>query len=75
VGLAKGIPDIENIVVKTVDGRPVYLSELAEIKIGGAIRRGLQTRNGEGEVVAGMAIKLHTEHSHGDKSKHHRKRN
>ncbi len=59
VGLAKGIPDIENIVVKTVDGRPVYLSELAEIKIGGAIRRGLQTRNGEGEVVAGMAIKLY----------------
>ncbi len=59
VGLAQGIPDIENIVVKTVDGRPVYLSELAEIKIGGAIRRGLQTRNGEGEVVAGMAIKLY----------------
>ncbi|WP_431064796.1 efflux RND transporter permease subunit [Methylotuvimicrobium sp.] len=59
VGLAKGITDIENIVVKTVDGRPVYLSELAEIKIGGAIRRGLQTRNGEGEVVAGMAIKLY----------------
>ncbi|WP_404361544.1 efflux RND transporter permease subunit [Methylotuvimicrobium sp. KM1] len=58
VGLAKGITDIENIVVKTVDGRPVYLSELAEIKIGGAIRRGLQTRNGEGEVVAGMVIKL-----------------
>jgi cobalt-zinc-cadmium resistance protein CzcA len=42
---SKGIPDIENIVVKTVDGRPVYLSELAEIKIGGAIRRGLQTRH------------------------------
>ena len=59
VGLVKGTPDIENIVVKTVDGRPVYLSELAEIKIGGAIRRGLQTRNGEGEVVAGMAIKLY----------------
>jgi cobalt-zinc-cadmium resistance protein CzcA len=59
VGLAKGIPDIENIVVKTVDGRPVYLSELAEIKIGGAIRRGLQTHNGVGEVVAGMAIKLY----------------
>ena len=59
VGLAKGIADIHSIVVKTVDGRPVYLSELAEVKIGGAIRRGLQTRNGEGEVVAGMAIKLY----------------
>ena len=59
VGLAKNIDDLNNIVVKTVDGRPVYLSELAEVKIGGAIRRGLQTRNGEGEVVAGMAIKLY----------------
>jgi len=59
VGLVKGIDDIENVVIKTVDGRPVYLSELAEIKIGGAIRRGLQTRNGEGEVVAGMAVKLY----------------
>lgn len=59
VGLVKGIADINNIVVKTVDGRPVYLSELAEIKIGGAIRRGLQTRNGEGEVVAGMVVKLY----------------
>lgn len=58
VGLVNGMTDINNIIVKTVDGRPVYLSELAEIRIGGAIRRGLQTRNGEGEVVAGMAIKL-----------------
>ena len=59
VGLAKGIADIEKVVIKTDDGRPVYLSELADIKIGGAIRRGLQTRNGEGEVVAGMAVKLY----------------
>ncbi len=58
VGLATGIPDINNIIIKTVDGRPVYLRDIAEVKIGGAIRRGLQTRNGEGEVVAGMVIKL-----------------
>ncbi len=58
VGLATGIPDINNIIIKTVDGRPVYLRSIADVKIGGAIRRGLQTRNGEGEVVAGMAIKL-----------------
>jgi cobalt-zinc-cadmium resistance protein CzcA len=59
VGLATGIADLNNIVVKTVDGQAVYLRELAEIKIGGAIRRGLQTHNGKGEVVAGMAIKLY----------------
>jgi cobalt-zinc-cadmium resistance protein CzcA len=59
VGLAKGIADIEKIVIKSDDGRPIYLSELANIKIGGAIRRGLQTHNGEGEVVAGMVVKLY----------------
>jgi len=59
VGLLQGIPDINQIVIKTVDGRPVYLQDVATVKIGGAIRRGLQTHNGEGEVVAGMVIKLY----------------
>jgi len=58
VGLATGIDDLNDIVVKTADGRPVYLRDVADVKIGGAIRRGLQTRNGEGEVVSGMAVKL-----------------
>ncbi len=58
LGLARGIDDLESIIVKTEDGRPVYLRELAEVKIGGAIRRGVQTRNGVEEVVAGMVIKL-----------------
>ncbi|MCB1185458.1 efflux RND transporter permease subunit, partial [bacterium] len=58
VGLATGLDDLENIVVKTVDGTPVYLRDLAKIEIGGAIRRGVQTRNGTGEVVSGMVIKL-----------------
>src|SRR6056297_2165404 len=57
-GLASGIADLEKIVVKSAQGRPVYLADVADIKIGGAVRRGLQTRNGEEEVVAGMVIKL-----------------
>ncbi len=59
VGLAKGIKDLENIVVKTEDGTPIYLRQVAEVRIGGAIRRGLQTHNGEEEVVAGQVIKLY----------------
>jgi heavy metal efflux system protein len=59
VGLASGVDDINNIVIKTDDGRPVYLQQLADVNIGGAIRRGLQTRNGEEEVVSGMVIKLY----------------
>ncbi len=58
VGLATSLHDLESIIIKTDDGRPVYLRDIAEITIGGALRRGLQTRNGEGEVVAGMVIKL-----------------
>lgn len=58
VGLAGGIDDLNNIVVKTEDGRPVYLRDVAEVKVGGAIRRGLQTHNGEEEVVSGMVVKL-----------------
>ncbi len=58
VGLATKIQDLENIVIKSVDGTPIYLKEIADIKIGGAVRRGIQTHNGVEEVVAGMVVKL-----------------
>ncbi|HQU71265.1 MAG: efflux RND transporter permease subunit [Calditrichaeota bacterium] len=58
VGLATGIGDLENIVVKTNRGTPVYLRQVAEVRSGGAIRRGSQTRNGKTEVVSGMVVKL-----------------
>ena len=62
-GLATGIDDLESIVVKTEHGRPIHLSDVAAVRIGGAVRRGLQTRDGAGEVVAGMVVKLHGENS------------
>jgi cobalt-zinc-cadmium resistance protein CzcA len=58
VGLASTIEDLENIIIKTEDGTPVYLKQLADVRVGGAIRRGVQTRNGVGEVIAGMVVKL-----------------
>ena len=59
VGLATGIADIEGIVVRTVDGTPVHVADVAEVRIGGAVRRGLQTKDGAGEVVSGMVVKLY----------------
>ncbi len=50
VGLATGIGDLESMVVKTVDGTPVYLRQIADLEVGGAIRRGVQTRNGLGRL-------------------------
>ncbi|VAX22645.1 Cobalt-zinc-cadmium resistance protein CzcA; Cation efflux system protein CusA [hydrothermal vent metagenome] len=58
VGLASSVDDLRNIIIKTEDGTPVFLRDIADIQIGGAIRRGVQTMNGIGEVVSGMVIKL-----------------
>jgi len=58
VGLASGIEDIENIIIKSEGGVPIFLRQLADVRVGGAIRRGLQTRNGIEEVVSGQVIKL-----------------
>ena len=58
-GLAHGVEDLADIVVMTDGGRPVYLRDVAIINVGGAIRRGLQTLNGEKEVVAGMVVQLY----------------
>ena len=58
VGLVDKIADLNKIVITSEQGTPVYLRQLADIKIGGAVRRGLQTRNGTDEVIAGMTIKL-----------------
>ena len=58
VGLAGNIEDLQNIVIKSEDGTPVYLRQIAEVQIGGAIRRGVQTMNGVKEVVAGQVVKL-----------------
>jgi len=63
VGLLKDIPDIERIVLKAKDGAPVYLRDVADVLIGAEPRQGAVTRDGKGEVVAGMIIMLKGENS------------
>ena len=58
VGLLADIPDIERIVLKAKDGSPVYVRDVAEVVIGSEPRQGAVTRDGKGEVVAGMIIML-----------------
>jgi len=64
-GLAQGIPDIEKIVLKAEKGTPVYLRDVAEIRIGHQTRNGVVTKDGQGEAVCGMVIMLK-----GSNSKH-----
>lgn len=58
IGVVKNLEDVANIMVKTVDGTPVKVSDVAKVQLGHATRFGAVTRNGEGEVVAGIAIML-----------------
>ena len=58
IGMAENLDDISRIAIKNVDGIPVYVRDVARVSIGQAARNGAVTRNGEGEVVAAIAIML-----------------
>jgi len=55
LGLVKDARDIGQIVLKTEDGTPVYLRDVASITEAGAPRTGAITRDGK-EVVMGQAL-------------------
>jgi cobalt-zinc-cadmium resistance protein CzcA len=63
VGLIKDIGDIENIVLKSHEGTPTYIRDVAQIKIGEAVRMGAAMKNGEDEAVGGIVMMLRGENS------------
>jgi cobalt-zinc-cadmium resistance protein CzcA len=63
LGLIQGIEDIENIVLHAEDGAPVFLRDVADVKLGPETRSGAVTRDGKGEAVAGMTIMLKDQNS------------
>ena len=58
IGRVGSLHDIADIAVKTVGATPVRIGDVAQVQEGHATRFGAVTRNGEGEVVAGIAIML-----------------
>jgi len=63
VGLIKNISDIGNIVLKSSNGVPVYIKDIAEIKSGQAVRQGASMINGNKECVGGIVMMLKGENS------------
>jgi heavy metal efflux system protein len=55
LGLVKNAKDIGNIVLKSEDGTPVYVRDVATVTEAGAPRTGAVTRDGK-EVVMGQAL-------------------
>jgi cobalt-zinc-cadmium resistance protein CzcA len=58
VGLIKTLEDIDHIVVKQVGGTPVYVRDVAEVRIGHAVRHGAAVLNGKHEVITGIVLML-----------------
>lgn len=63
VGLIKDLSDLENIVVKTDNGTPTFLKDVAQVQIGEAVRQGAATINGKNEAVGGIVMMLRGENS------------
>jgi len=57
LGYIKNLADVQNIVVGT-DGRgtPILIKDVALVRLGPEMRRGLAEANGEGEVVGGIVV-------------------
>lgn len=58
IGLATSLDDLRAILVSGADGVPITVGDVAVVREGAALRRGLQTMDGVTEVVAGQVIKL-----------------
>jgi cobalt-zinc-cadmium resistance protein CzcA len=55
LGLVKGLDDIGSIVVAAHHGTPVYVRDVADLRIGPAIRLGAAMKNGK-ETAAGIVL-------------------
>ncbi|KGM50841.1 hypothetical protein N792_02400, partial [Lysobacter concretionis Ko07 = DSM 16239] len=62
-GYLRGIDDIENLVLKSDAGTPVLVADIAHVELVPAERRGIAELDGEGEVVAGIAIARYGENA------------
>ena len=55
IGLIESADDIANVVIASRNGTPIYVKNVAEVKIGGAFRQGALDKNGR-EAVGGVIV-------------------
>lgn len=62
-GLAASIEDLQSMVIASVEGTPIRLRDVAEVREGDDTRRGAVTSQGRGEAVLGLGFMLMGENS------------
>ena len=58
VGRVQTVEQIRDIVLKSKDGIPVRVGDVADVAVGGALRQGAVSKDGKGEVVSGITLML-----------------
>jgi cobalt-zinc-cadmium resistance protein CzcA len=58
IGMITSMDDVQKIVIKNVNGIPILIRDVAEVRIGSAIRYGATTKDGKGEAVSGTVMML-----------------
>ncbi|WP_291857047.1 CusA/CzcA family heavy metal efflux RND transporter [Marinilabilia sp.] len=62
-GLMRSLDDIRNTPVANLNGQPVFIRDVAEVKYGSFLRYGAFTKDGKGEAVGGIVMMLKGENS------------
>jgi Cu(I)/Ag(I) efflux system membrane protein CusA/SilA len=55
IGLIESVADVENVVLTSRNGTPIYVKNIADVKLGNAFRTGALDKNGK-EAVGGVVI-------------------
>jgi cobalt-zinc-cadmium resistance protein CzcA len=59
IGFLRSLDDIRGITLKTFDGTPVSIADVADVEFGHELRRGTVTLGSGDEVVSGIVMKLY----------------
>ncbi len=62
-GLMRSKSDILNTKVANIDGQPIFIRDVADVRFGSFLRYGAFTKNGKGEAVGGIVMMLKGENS------------
>ena len=62
-GLMRSLDDIRDTKVSNINGHPVFIRDVADVKYGNFTRYGAFTKDGKGEAVGGIVMMLKGENS------------
>ncbi|MBV8214947.1 MAG: efflux RND transporter permease subunit, partial [Verrucomicrobia bacterium] len=62
-GFIKNVSDLEDVVLKVVNGVPIYLKNVATVHLGAASRDGVGELDGRGETVGGIVVMRYGENA------------